>query len=124
MAALGQRDALGVVCAGRLAACQLAGVHGDVTVGSGVASSAETGKVVWSRQVLAHGTLRAGIVLAIGLFQLALEAAVARRTLAPEALLKVHALASVVARLARAFVYLNLAILALETTRAVALRFV
>ena len=57
-----------------LARVCLAGVNCDVTLVAGEAVLAEAGEVADAGLVLAHGAIRAGAVLAVRLFDLAVDA--------------------------------------------------
>lgn len=58
-------------------------VNGYVTALASVTGFAEAGVVSNARFVLAHGTVRAWAALAVGLFDLAVDAGVALFTFAP-----------------------------------------
>jgi hypothetical protein len=60
----------------------LAWVDGDIALVAGEAVLAEAGKVASAGLVLAHGAIRARVVLAVRLFDLAVDAGVAFFTLA------------------------------------------
>jgi hypothetical protein len=66
-----------------LARVALAGVDGDVATVAGVAGLAEAGVISDAGFVLAHGTIRTGVSLAVSLFDLAVDAGVAFFALAP-----------------------------------------
>jgi hypothetical protein len=66
-----------------LARVALAGVDGDVTTVAGVAGLAKAGVVSDAGFVLAHGTIRTGVGLAVSLLDLAVDAGVAFLALAP-----------------------------------------
>jgi hypothetical protein len=81
----------------------------DVAVDASVAGSAEAGVVIESWLVLAHGSLRARVVPAIGLLFLAVDAGITVGALASVALGQVDAGRAVVAGLRGALVYVDLA---------------
>ena len=60
----------------------LAWVDGDIALVASEAVLAEAGKVASAGLVLAHGAIRAGVVLAVRLFDLAVDAGVAFFTFA------------------------------------------
>lgn len=95
---------------------KLNGTHGDVTVDTGIAGSAQACVVVVARLVLAHCTLGASVVVAVGLLLLAIDAGVANRALASVALRQVEASGAVVARLRGALVDVDLAASAGESS--------
>lgn len=95
--------------------------HGNVTIDASVAGSAEAGVIVESRLVLAHGALRASVVVAVGFLLLAVDARVTWRALASVALRLVAARRAVVAGLRGALVDVDLASSAGESSRADAL---
>ena len=81
----------------------------DVTIDSSVTGSAETRVIVESRFVLAHCTLRASVVRAVGLFFLTVDTGIAVCALATIALRKIDASRPVVTRLRGAFVDVDFA---------------
>lgn len=93
--------------------------HGDVAIHSGVAGSAETSVIVEPRLVLAHSPLRARVVRAVGLFLLAIDTGITVGALAPVRLRQVYASGTVVTRLGRALVDVDLAASAGEAGRAI-----
>ena len=98
-----------------------AGILSDVTVLSFVTSSAEAFKVSWARQVLAHSSVRAGIlIITVRLLLLALQARESFGTVATVALGQVYTGSIVVTGLRGALIHINLTILALEASWAIA----
>lgn len=93
----------------------------DITVHSGISRSAQTGMIVVSRLVLAHGPLRTGVILAVRLLLLAVVSRVPKGALTSVPLRQVDTCRPVVARLRRALVDVDLASSPGEPCRTVAL---
>lgn len=114
-----QRSALSSVSARVSVGC--AWIDRNVAVASGVSGSAEASVVSDAGFVFAHGASRAGVVAAVGLFFLAVDAGVSRSALALVALRQVFADAVVVARLGRALIDVGFAASSRESSWAEAL---
>lgn len=99
-------------------------VDRDVTINSRVATAAETGVVLVSRFVLAHGTSGAGVALAIGLLLLTIHARVSQGTLAPVALRQVRARSTVITGRRSALINVDLTATAREASGTEALHIV
>lgn len=119
VSALGKGSAGGIIGTG--ISILRAGVSGDVTVVSLESIPAQTLKVVGSRQVLAHGSLRAGTLHTVRDLILTLETSEALRTLTSVSLRIVHTGGSIVARSAGTLIHIHLTVLASEASWAVAL---